>query len=132
MIKAKMFLWPLCLLAFSVLSLYLLGVELKPFLIETAALTPFYTTTSFIADMMSMPCGFVGYIASMMQSCFAMPWLGALLLTLLLVALAESSRLVRHGVGYAWFHHLCLSSIIQRWAICYGLSKLQLWLSQCL
>lgn len=106
MIKAKMFLWPLCLLAFSVLSLYLLGVELKPFLIETAALTPFYTTTSFIADMMSMPCGFVGYIASMMQSCFAMPWLGALLLTLLLVALAES---MRRGfkVSAAW-SGLCL------------------------
>lgn len=101
MIKAKMFLWPLCLLAFSVLSLYLLGVELKPFLIETAALTPFYTTTSFIADMMSMPCGFVGYIASMMQSCFAMPWLGALLLTLLLVALAESMRRV-FKVSAAW------------------------------
>ena len=96
-----MFLWPLCILAFSVLSLYLLGVELKPFLIETAALTPFYTTTSFIADMMSMPCGFVGYIASMMQSCFAMPWLGALLLTLLLVALAESMRRV-FKVSAAW------------------------------
>lgn len=106
MIKAKMFLWPLCLLAFSVLSLYLLGVELKPFLIETAALTPFYTTTSFIADMMSMPCGFVGYIASMMQSCFAMPWLGALLLTLLLVALAESMRRV-FKVSAAW-SGLCL------------------------
>lgn len=106
MIKAKMFLWPLCLLAFSVLSLYLLGVELKPFLIETAALTPFYTTTSFIADMMSMPCGFVGYIASMMQSCFAMPWLGALLLTLLMVALAESMRRV-FKVSAAW-SGLCL------------------------
>ena len=106
MIKAKMFLRPLCLLAFSVLSLYLLGVELKPFLIETAALTPFYTTTSFIADMMSMPCGFVGYIASMMQSCFAMPWLGALLLTLLLVALAESMRRV-FKVSAAW-SGLCL------------------------
>lgn len=101
-----MFLWPLCLLAFSVLSLYLLGVELKPFLIETAALTPFYMTTSFIADMMSMPCGFVGYIASMMQSCFAMPWLGALLLTLLLVALAESMRRV-FKVSAAW-SGLCL------------------------
>ena len=101
-----MFLWPLCLLAFSVLSLYLLGVELKPFLIETAALTPFYTTTSFIADMVSMPCGFVGYIASMMQSCFAMPWLGALLLTLLLVALAESMRRV-FKVSAAW-SGLCL------------------------
>ncbi len=106
MIKAKMFLWPLCLLAFSVLSLYLLGIELKPFLIETAALTPFYMTTSFIADMMSMPCGFVGYIASMMQSCFAMPWLGALLLTLLLVALAESMRRV-FKVSAAW-SVLCL------------------------
>lgn len=106
MIKAKMFLWPLCLLAFSVLSLYLLGVELKPFLIETAALTPFYTTTSFIADMLSVPCGFVGYIASMMQSCFAMPWLGALLLTLLLVALAESMRRV-FKVSAAW-SGLCL------------------------
>lgn len=106
MIKAKMFLWPLCLLAFSVLSLYLLGIELKPFLIETAALTPFYMTTSFIADMMSMPCGFVGYIASMMQSCFAMPWLGALLLTLLLVALAESMRRV-FKVSAAW-SGLCL------------------------
>lgn len=106
MIKAKMFLWPLCLLAFSVLSLYLLGVELKLFLIETAALTPFYTTTSFIADMVSMPCGFVGYIASMMQSSFAMPWLGALLLTLLLVALAESMRRV-FKVSAAW-SGLCL------------------------
>ena len=106
MIKAKMFLWPLCLLAFSVLSLYLLGVELKPFLIETAALTPFYTTTSFIADMLSVPCGFVGYIASMMQSCFAMPWLGASLLTLLLVALAESMRRV-FKVSAAW-SGLCL------------------------
>lgn len=106
MIKAKMFLWTLCLLAFSVLSLYLLGVELKPFLIETAALTPFYTTTSFIADMLSVPCGFVGYIASMMQSCFAMPWLGASLLTLLLVALAESMRRV-FKVSAAW-SGLCL------------------------
>lgn len=56
--------------------------------------------------MVSMPCGFVGYIASMMQSCFAMPWLGALLLTLLLVALAESMRRV-FKVSAAW-SGLCL------------------------
>ena len=73
MIKAKMFLWPLCLLAFSVLSLYLLGVELKPFLIETAALTPFYTTTSFIADMMSMPCGLYSLHDAKLL-CHAMAW----------------------------------------------------------
>ena len=88
----KIFPWSLSLLAFVVLSLYLLCIRLMPFLAETAALTPFYITSDFWTDMVSQPCGFVYYVASLLQSCFAMPWLGALLLTVLLLLLAVLVR----------------------------------------
>lgn len=88
----KIFPWGLSLVAFALLSLYLLVVRLMPFLAETAALTPFYTTPDFWSDMVSRPCGFVYYVASLMQSCFYLPWLGASLLMVLLLLLAVIMR----------------------------------------
>lgn len=88
----KIFPWSLSLVGFAVLSLYLLVVRLTTFLVETSALTPFYTTSDFFSDMVSQPCGFVYYMASLLQSCFAMPWLGTSLLTLLLLLLAVLVR----------------------------------------
>ena len=104
--RLKVYIWPLCLVAFAAFSLYLLVVRMSPYLAETAVLTPFFTTSSYFADMVSEPCGMVYYLASLLQSCFAKPWLGALLLTSLLLLLAEIlRRTFKVGVGFA---PLCL------------------------
>ena len=92
MTDRKKFLWPLCMIAFVVLGLYILLGWLTPFLLETAALTPFYTTSWFFRDVVSEPCGLLFYVGSFLQSCFALPWLGALLLTAVLALLAETLR----------------------------------------
>ena len=106
MTNRKIFLWPLCMVAFVVLVLYVLLVWLTPFLIETAALTPFYTPSWFFRDMVSEPCGLLFYAGSFMQSCFALPWLGALLLAAVLALLAESLRRM-FRISLAW-SPLCL------------------------
>ena len=102
----KIFLWPLCMVAFVVLGLYILLGWLTPFLLETAALTPFYTTSWFFRDVVSEPCGLMFYVGSFLQSCFALPWLGALLLTAVLALLAETLRRA-FRISLAW-SPLCL------------------------
>lgn len=68
---------------------------LRPFLTETAQLTPFLTTGVFAREMMAQhTAGAVLYVASFLQSCMARPWLGASLLTLVLVAIAYATRWV--------------------------------------
>ena len=62
MTDRKKFLWPLCMIAFVVLGLYILLGWLTPFLLETAALTPFYTTSWFFRDVVSEPCGLMFYV----------------------------------------------------------------------
>ena len=61
MTDRKKFLWPLCMIAFVVLGLYILLGWLTPFLLETAALTPFYTTSWFFRAVVSEPCGLLFY-----------------------------------------------------------------------
>ena len=87
------------MIAFVVLGLYILLGWLTPFLLETAALTPFYTTSWFFRDVVSEPCGLLFYVGSFLQSCFALPWLGALLLTAVLALLAEPLQGVPHIAG---------------------------------
>lgn len=79
-------------LVFVSLALYILLGELTPMLYETAEITPFYTTDLFAAELLGKPCGFVFYLASFLQSTFATPWIGAVLLCLLLSAIAIASK----------------------------------------
>lgn len=96
-------LYPLVLVA---LTLYLLLTELLPYVQETAELTPFYLTDTFGADMLHRVGGGVFYVASLLQSCFALPWLGTLLLCGVLAALAYSLkwalRLSDEKEGFCW------------------------------
>lgn len=87
-------------LSFPVLFLlfgYWLLAPQSPYLAETAALTPFYTTSDFFIGMLHRAAGGVFYVASMLQSSFALPWLGGSLLLLLLCLLA---KVVRHAFRY--------------------------------
>ena len=87
---------------FVAFALCLLLGPLRPYLVETAALTPFYTTESFAAETISKPCGLLFYLASFLQSCFARPWLGASLFVAVLVAIAYVQRWA-FRMSNAWF-----------------------------
>ncbi len=63
-------------LAFVAFALALLLGPLRPYLVETAALTPFYADAS-VGGLMVSPGGVLLFVASGLQSCFAIPWLGA-------------------------------------------------------
>ena len=89
-------------LAFAAFTLFLLLGPLLPFLRETAALTPFYATGVSLGKLMGRPCGLLLYVASGLQSCFAIPWLGAGLFTILLVAVAFALKWA-FRVSDAWF-----------------------------
>ena len=88
-------------LAFVAFALILLLGPLRPYLVETAALTSFYVDVR-IGDILGDPCGLLLYVAAGLQSCFAVPWLGALLFVSVLVALAYVVRWV-FRVSDAWF-----------------------------
>ena len=88
-------------IAFVAFALILLLGPLRPYLVETAALTPFYADAR-IGDILGEPCGLLLYVATGLQSCFAIPWLGALLFVSVLVALAYVVRWV-FRVSDAWF-----------------------------
>ena len=88
-------------LAFAAFTLFLLLGPLQPFLRETAALTPFYVDES-ISSLLSRPCGALLYVAAGLQSCFAVPWLGAILLVAVLVAVAYVVRWA-FRISDAWF-----------------------------
>ena len=79
-------------LAFTAFALFLLLGPLKPYLVETAALTPFYVDEFTVNKMLGEPCGLLFQVAAGMQSCFARPWLGAILFTAVLVAVAYAQR----------------------------------------
>lgn len=82
-------------LLFILITMIVLMGQLRPFLTETAQLTPFLTTKVFAQEMMAQHTwGWLLYIASFLQSCLARPWLGASLLILLLIAIAYSTRWV--------------------------------------
>lgn len=87
---------------FVAFALCLLLGPLRPYLVETAALTPFYTTEIFAAETISKPCGLLFYLASFLQSCFARPWLGASLFVAVLVAIAYVQRWA-FRMSNAWF-----------------------------
>ena len=66
---------------------------LRPYLVETAQLTPFLTTRVFAHEMgTGSSLGWLYYAASFLQSCLARPWLGATLLVGILVAVAYTMR----------------------------------------
>ncbi len=88
-------------LAFVAFALILLLGPLRPYLVETAALTPFYADVP-IGDFLGEPCGSLLYVTAGLQSCFAVPWLGALLFVSVLVALAYVVRWA-FRVSDAWF-----------------------------
>ena len=75
---------------FLAFCFFVLMGTLRPFVEETALQTPFYTTSAFAHDMMSHVGGMLYLAASFLQSCFSIPWLGTLLLALLLLLLALS------------------------------------------
>ncbi|MBO4613380.1 MAG: hypothetical protein J5671_09490 [Bacteroidaceae bacterium] len=80
-------------LLFVVISMGVMMGLIRPYLIETAQLTPFLTTRVFAQEMITRHTwGIVYYAASFMQSCLARPWLGASLLTTMLVAIAYVTR----------------------------------------
>lgn len=88
-------------LAFVAFALILLLGPLRPYLVETAALTPFYADVP-IGDLLGEPCGLLLYVSTGLQSCFAVPWLGVLLFVSALVAVAYAVRWV-FRVSDAWF-----------------------------
>ena len=88
-------------LIFATFAIFLLLGLQQPYLLETAALTPFYTDES-LCDLCARPCGLLLYVAAGLQSCFAVPWLGAILFVALLVALAYVQKWV-FRVSDSWF-----------------------------
>ena len=89
-------------LVFVVFALCVLQGPLHPYLRETGALTPFYATGVSWGELLGHPCGLLQYVASGLQSCFALPWLGATLFTALLVAVAYAQKWALR-VSDAWF-----------------------------
>lgn len=89
-------------LVFVAFALCLLLGPLHPYLLETGALTPFYATGVSWGEFLGHPRQLLLYVASGLQSCFALPWLGATLFTALLVALAYAQRWA-FRVSDAWF-----------------------------
>lgn len=88
-------------LAFVAFALILLLGPLRPYIVETAALTPFYVDEP-IGKLLGEPCGLLLYVASGLQCCFAVPWLGASLFTAILVAVAYVLKWA-FRVSDAWF-----------------------------
>lgn len=82
----------LFLLLFLIFGFWLLMDTFQSYLLETGALTPYFTTSWFYKEMMARPAGPVYYVASMLQSCFALPWLGTSLLLVLLTVLAYAVK----------------------------------------
>ena len=73
---------------FATFSLWLLIQELEPFLRETALMTPMLNTSVFATEMISQPCGALFWLASLLQSTLIWPYIGAVVLTIVLMLLA--------------------------------------------
>ena len=89
-------------LIFVAFTLSVLLGSLQPYLRETGALTPFYMTDVSLDEFVNHPYRLLLYIASGLQSCFAIPWLGASLFTAFLVAVAYAQKWAFH-VNDNWF-----------------------------
>ena len=89
-------------LAFVAFALCFLLGPLQPYLRETGALTPFYADEFTFSKLLGEPCGLLFQVAAGMQSCFARPWLGAILFTAVLVAVAYVQRWA-FRISDAWF-----------------------------
>lgn len=102
-------LYPLSLFIFGY---WLLMGSLQPYLVETADMTPFYTTFDYFADTLAQPAGVLFYVASMLQSTLARPLLGTTLLLLLLVAIGcvtrYALRVGDHYEALCWLAPLAL------------------------
>ncbi|MCM1313694.1 MAG: DUF6057 family protein [Bacteroides sp.] len=72
---------------FAAFAISLLLFELSDYLYETAGMTPFYTTDVFVHDMTGCCGGMLAFVSSFLQSCFAIPWIGALCLTVVLMSI---------------------------------------------
>jgi len=79
-------------LVFVTVALCVLLFGQQHILRETAELTPFYTTGVFACDEVFKAGGCLEYAALLLQSLFAQPYLGALLLCSVLVALAYALK----------------------------------------
>lgn len=75
-------------LVFVAVVLCILLFEQQHILLETSELTPFYTTCIFTCDVIFKVGGCLEYMALLLQSLFAEPCLGAILLCFVLMALA--------------------------------------------
>ena len=75
------------LIIFILFGAYWLGFEYPDFLYETADMTPLYTTRFFVRNMIAAPGGLLAFVASFLQSSFAIPWLGAACLLIVLVVI---------------------------------------------
>lgn len=78
----KRFVYPVLFAAFAI---FILLFRLSDYLYETAAMTPFYTTGMFVHDIVSRCGGLLAFASAFLQSCFAIPWIGALCMTALLL-----------------------------------------------
>ena len=96
-------------LAFVAFALYLLLGPLRPYLVETAALTPFYADEFTLGKLFGTHCGLLFQVAAAFQSCFARPWLGGCLFVAVLVAIAYVQRWA-FRVGDSWFGICWISS----------------------
>ena len=96
-------------LVFVAFAMTLLLWPLKPYLVETAALTPFYADEFTFGKLFCTHCGLLFQVAAGFQSCFAYPWLGAGLFVAVLVAIAYVQRWA-FRVGDNWFGICWISS----------------------
>ncbi len=97
---------------FATFSLWLLIQELEPFLRETALMTPMLNTSVFATEMISQPCGALFWLASLLQSTLIWPYIGAVVLTIVLMLLAfvvkQAFRISDEWAGIAWLPSLAL------------------------
>lgn len=90
-------------LVFIGFSYFIMLGLLRPFLLETAVQTPFFTTRLFACQQLEQkPVGWLLYIGALLEQSMAWPWLGASLLVAILVSIAYATRWVMH-IGNAWF-----------------------------
>ena len=98
--------------SFLLLGGYLLLADIPEFLQETADMTPFFLTSDFAAETIGKPGGWLAYTASFLSSCFALPWLGALLLLALTASYAYAQkaafRIPAAVMGLCWIPALAL------------------------
>lgn len=97
---------------FLIFGYWLLIGQLRPFLIEVADMTPFYTTVDFFTESLCRPAGAVFYVSSMLQSCMARPVWGAsvFLILLMLTAYVIKASLAIPNIanGLCWLPPLAL------------------------